>query len=598
MAWGVQAACAAAILAAAAAERLAGDAMADSGHAPHWLIDPQTGCYVFYDDPHPADLAAWSGACVDRMASGVGTATFTVRGRFVESVSGTFVKGAAEGSVRANWADGAHFEGTAAAGRFNGQGVLTTAEGDRFEGQWASDRLNGHGTVVWANGDRYDGEWRDSKASGRGTQVWADGRKYEGEWENDRPNGQGVLTRKDGSRVEGEFVDGEPKAAPASVATAAASNMAEATLPKPAVTSPAQSQAAAVPAPNAPADTLPLSTAHWLQSYAGQKLVAVDGSRMAVALSANGAMREVTPPDGGPQKTYFTFLNSRQGTVSDAADAAHVAGLFRLTDVGLAVDFADGHSELLAPNPAGGLFITTTSPARTSYCTAWYREGYAFSAADREAALAAYASRLGVADAKHTAASGCAAPAPSEADNAGDVSKKDAARRKTHGDRSHRDPPAKTAALVTDDPGAMQTIAVRSAQIHPLDGLIVPQPADAQMAASGGGRDSSAPDEPSRCLSVEADGANWGFRNHCGFAVQFAYCVMPANGNASNACGTGAVAGAVPADSFGVLFPQASLREAEYDFRWIACAGAGGNVVPRLVRTDPPAGQCVRVRAS
>ncbi len=525
---------------------------------------------------------------MDRMANGVGTATFTGRGRFVESVSGTFAKGAAEGSVRANWADGAHFEGNAASGRFNGQGVLTTADGDRFEGQWASDRLNGRGTVVWANGDRYDGDWRDSKASGHGTQVWADGRKYEGEWENDRPNGHGVLTRKDGSNVEGEFVDGEPKAALARVAEAAS--------PKPPAAPAAESHAATGPAQNAAADTAPPSVSHWLESFAGQKLVAVDGSSMAVAVSANGVMREITTPEAASQKTYFTFLNSRQGAVSDTGDATRVAGLFRLTDSGLAVDFVDGHSELLAPNAAGGLSVTTTLPTRTSYCTAWYREGYSFGAADREAALAAYASRLGVVDAKHPAASGCGASAPAEADNAGEAPKKDATRRKARGERSHRDAPAKTAALGSGDAGAIQTIAVRSAQIHPLDGLIVPQAADAQ--AAGAGHDSSAPNEPSRCLSVEADGANWGFRNHCGFAVQFAYCVMPASGKASNSCGTGAIAGAVAADSFGVLFAQASLHEAEYDFRWIACAGAGGNVVPRLVRSDPPAGQCVRVRAS
>jgi hypothetical protein len=522
------------------------------------------------------------------MASGAGTATFTGRGRFVESVSGTFAKGAAEGSVRANWADGAHFEGHAAAGRFNGQGALTTADNDRFEGQWASDRLNGHGTVVWANGDRYDGDWRDSRASGHGTQVWADGRTYEGEWENDRPNGHGVLTRKDGSKVEGEFVDGEPKAAAATVA--------DVVSPTPAAAPAAESVTATGPAQqSAAADAIPLSVSHWLESVAGQKLVAVDGSRMAVAVSANGAVRETTPPEGAPQRTYFTFLNSRQGTVSDTGGAGEVAGLFRLTDAGLAVDYADGHSELLAPNATGGLSVTTTLPSRTSYCTAWYREGYAFSAADREAALAAYASRLGVADAKHPAAPGCGVSVPVGADSAAEAPKKDSGHRKSR-ERSHRDAPAKTAALDSEDFGAGQTITVRSAQIHPLDGLVEPQ--DSVALAAGTGQNSSAPNEPSRCLSVEADGANWGFRNHCGFAVQFAYCVMAATGKASNSCGTGAIAGAVPADSFGVLFPQASLREAEYDFRWIACAGAGGNVVPRLVRSDPPAGQCVRLRAS
>jgi hypothetical protein len=102
---------------------------------------------------------------------------------------------------------------------------------------------------------------------------------------------------------------------------------------------------------------------------------------------------------------------------------------------------------------------------------------------------------------------------------------------------------------------------------------------------------------PSECLSVEADGGIWGFRNHCGFAVQYAYCLKEGAAQ-NNSCAQGATAGAVSANAFNPLFTETSLNQAEHEFRWIACAGANDDIVPRLVRSDPPAGQCMHVRAS
>src|SRR5689334_6784303 len=102
----------------------AGTAAGSEAPPARWVMDSQTGCYVYHVDSRPTDGASWSGACADRAASGIGTAVFTQSGRFVESVSGAFAHGAAQGPVRINWADGSHFEGRLAAGRFSGPGVL------------------------------------------------------------------------------------------------------------------------------------------------------------------------------------------------------------------------------------------------------------------------------------------------------------------------------------------------------------------------------------------------------------------------------------------------------------------------------------------
>lgn len=140
---------------------------------------------------------------------------------------------------------------------------------------------------------------------------------------------------------------------------------------------------------------------------------------------------------------------------------------------------------------------------------------------------------------------------------------------------------------------------VRASDVHLIDGAFsVPGP-DAQPAVKFGMADKSfaSPGSPSQCLSVEADGADVGFRNHCGFEVQFAYCVVDAS-EPARLCGSGAPIGGVIANGFGSLFAERDPKDPEHEFRWIACGGARGDVVPRLVRTDPPAGQCVRARAS
>ena len=99
----------------------------------------------------------------------------------------------------------------------------------------------------------------------------------------------------------------------------------------------------------------------------------------------------------------------------------------------------------------------------------------------------------------------------------------------------------------------------------------------------------------SSCLNVESDGAHWGFRNKCGYSIQYAYCTMDGR-NQLTACKDGFVGGSVAPNGFGVLVADQNLRalNENHDFRWVACQGGAGEVIARLDKSDPPVGRCVR----
>jgi hypothetical protein len=98
----------------------------------------------------------------------------------------------------------------------------------------------------------------------------------------------------------------------------------------------------------------------------------------------------------------------------------------------------------------------------------------------------------------------------------------------------------------------------------------------------------------STCLSVESDGMHWGFRNHCGYSIQYAYCQMSGTDQLAS-CRDGTLSGSVAGNGFGTLVADESLKEkdAVHDFRWVACQGGAGEVIPRLDQTNPPSGRCV-----
>lgn len=557
----------------------AGTVAAAAASAPHWVMDAQTGCYIYHVDSRPADGAFWSGACADRAASGTGTAVFTQSGRFMESISGTFARGAAQGAVRINWADGSHFEGRVAAGRFSGPGALTTASGDRFDGEW-SNADSGRGTIAWTNGDRYEGAWK-----------------------NQQSEGQGVLTRKDGSRIEGEFSAGvlkpvppapvlgtgetkQPPLAGMRVAEASArtdarssTNVGNTAAPEPGIAT----------APDSAPEPKPTILSRWLPDVGGRMLVAADGSSFRAIASGDAVRVEIASATGAAEKTDFKFLNSNQGIVAAGQHPEAVLGTFRVSDSALVAEYADGRTDRLWRDASGALALSSALPDGRSFCTRWYAEGHEFSTAEREAALNEYARQLGVAR-KAKMSQGCVAGAAEEVPAA--------AKRRTHPAPVGNLKTAALAPVTTDEP-----IQVRTAAVQPIDPLPAPVSAEFEPEPISAGIDrqtatwqaDTAPRSdipPQNCLSVRDEDGSWGFQNRCGYDVQFAYCVQ---GLASRSCDADARLGTAAANAFAGLFPESEARNADYGFRWIACKGGRHDVEPRLVRAEPPAGRCLKM---
>ncbi len=581
------------------------------------LKDLKSGCAALEIKAIEADTIAWSGACDGGLANGAGIMAFSNQGKFVESLAANFDKGVLrDGHAVVKWADGSSYDGDEAGARMEGAGLLTTSAGDRFQGQWAHDRLNGRGQVVWTNGDRYDGDWRDGKAEGHGVQLWADGHKYDGDWRNDLPDGHGVVTRKDGSRYEGTFAAGRPinVADIAAEAPAAPTPAADATQPKPAVKVAVNAPSAAASAPSAagPGATQPSTHSSGIDLLAGKKLFAVDGSTLALTPIEGGLTREIDAPNGTVKKDVFAFVNDRQGTVSEGDDRNNVAGVFRLTEKGIATDYADGRQELLILNSAGGVSMMLLAPSAHPYCVAWYPEGHRFSAEERKAALAQYADLLGLSDPHrktHGAPvkSACSAAAgkfddaqllpgslPANPAPLGETRLVPVPLPRPDMQAELGAPPMTGKVLPVSDTGPIE---VRTSTVHLIDA----DPGPNTLASNEPGAAAGVANETgaSGCLSVETDGRHWDFRNRCAYDVQFAYCLMDA-GDPLISCRQGAVAGSVAANGSSALIASQGLAEtnADHDFRWVACGGGAGEVVVRLDRTDPPVGRCVRPGAS
>jgi hypothetical protein len=557
MLWVKRAVLAAALLNCAVPKALADQPLARND--THWLADGKAQCAVFDANARAGDSVSWSGGCDDGLAAGPGTAAFSRDGTVFESFTGSFAKGVAQdGHVVAHWGDGWSYDGNNVHGQFNGAGVLINDSHDRFEGNWVDGKMNGPGVLVRASGERYEGAWKD-----------------------DLPNGKGVLTLADGTRTEGDFVDGK------FVGAAAKSDDPPAASEIKPITGDARPVAK-------PADKASPSNA--FASLSGKTLVGIDGSSIALTLIDGGIERQIAEAGAAPKKTTFTFMTDRMGTVvEDGGTVANVTGFFRLTDNGVEVRYADGRSETLSANDDGVLM--TTEAAGSSGCRSWYPEGHAFSEADKKAALAAYASKLGLQPA--ALHGGCPAAAS--------VPPHEAAEPKSHPDRHAEAKAPGLAAHVAfttsrDKLGDLQAVSVKNSVVHAIDGdmpVVAGPVITADAALPGSMTANSSQRDASHCLTVESDGHDWGFRNACDFAIQFAYCLAkgPEKLTACEADnGVNSVSGSVAANGFGALSADNSLSEkdADHDFRWVACGGGAGEVTAHLTKADPPGGRCDR----
>jgi hypothetical protein len=383
------------------------------------------------------------------------------------------------------------------------------------------------------------------------------------------------------------------------------------------------------------------SDPEWLAGIGSVKLVAVDGSTLSLSPTEGGLAMALTLQNGSTQKSSLAFVSDKLGTISDDGDAGHVTGFFRKTDTGLESQYADGHSTVLVINTAGGMSMTTRSADGQSSCMSWYPPDHVFSDAERKAALDAYAAKLGLsskAKSSGHAAVTCVPAikivknkiAPSATRNLIVTTHPDAMR-----------PKATEISAKGTGTAPLLAIAVRESKVHPIDaptptakprivsalaanfvteppkaksvelGAIehatAAEPATAVSTALSIPQANPAPGVPasapsivppgsgaSDCLSVDSDGASLGFRNHCGYTVQFAFCLQHASEPASN-CSAGSKTGAVSANGFAAILVDTNIKtaDAEHDFRWVACSGDTNNVVAHLDRADPPIGRCV-----
>jgi len=375
---------------------------------------------------------------------------------------------------------------------------------------------------------------------------------------------------------------------------------------------------------NATYQPAPAENPAWLSNVAGTKLVAVDGSTITLTPTEGGLSLILQAPSGAAQKSTFAFMSDKLGTISDDSDLGHVIGFFRETDTGMEAQFADGRTESLVANTAGGISLTMHSSATESSCTSWYPPDHVFGAAEKRAALAAYADRLGIGDhgKKSTprATSSCVPAMRVVKTKDRPVTARNTAPLLTI---SHPVAPAPAAETPVKGSAALIPVVVRNSEVHLIDpakstakpSSAPPAPAPQLIQAS---LQQAAPATPpaaapqttalasipagsgaSDCLSVETNGADVGFRNRCAYGVQFAYCLQKASDPAVT-CDAGSKTGTLAANGFTAVLQDTGIKsaEAEHDFRWVACSGNTNDVVAHLDRADPPAGRCVKASAS
>ncbi|HEX3808382.1 MAG TPA: hypothetical protein VHW02_01685 [Rhizomicrobium sp.] len=325
------------------------------------------------------------------------------------------------------------------------------------------------------------------------------------------------------------------------------------------------------PAASAPVQEQAARAPDWMDGITGKKLVAVDGSTLSFTYTEDGLNRAIVSPSGDTQQSAFAFINEKLGTVSNADASANVVGFFRRVDSGFEVTYADGRIENISAAPDGGVRMTLHAPDNSAYCMGWYPQGHVFNEAERRAALAEYAQKLGLA-----AAAGGTPDASCGPDQQASTETSDNA-------PAQRRHPLKGTSVAMAPPAP---VTVQASVVHAID-------AADQVSANatpGGGASS--------CLRVDSDGAHWGFRNHCGFGVRFSYCLDSADANAS--CNKGTQSGSVAANGFEPLFSQSALKDldAQQNFRWVACGEDGGKIEAKLDQPSPPSGRCIRASAS
>lgn len=319
-----------------------------------------------------------------------------------------------------------------------------------------------------------------------------------------------------------------------------------------------------------------LADSPWTSGLADETLVAVDDSTVTLSPMEGRLVLEYTSHGGLAQKTVFAFVSDKMGTVSDDDGGGKPDGFFRQTDVGVDIQYDDGRTASLFANVADGLTMMRHGMGGETVCVSWYPKDHVFSAAEKHAAVAAFAQSLGVSERQQ------ATPAP----------------KRKH---AHLAPQVQPVANICSPAiKAPRSVTVSNAGVHPIDAPVMATPAPAPVAAAPAPVPVKVTAGPemvpvgtgaSQCLSVEVLGGYVGFRNRCGNDVQVTYCIQKGSDPAVT-CGTGAKLGSVAGSAFTGVF--ADNAAAERDIRWVGCSGGVGEVTPELDRADPPSGRCLK----
>ncbi len=124
-----------------------------------------------------------------------------------DQFEGCWLNGKMNGRGRKRMSNGDVYIGDWKNDKAHGFGIKKFACGDRHEGEYMEDRRCGYGVYVWANGDRFEGQWKDGKMSGKGVKIMSEGDRYDGQWEDDRAHGWGIKYFRNGDRHEGMYVN-------------------------------------------------------------------------------------------------------------------------------------------------------------------------------------------------------------------------------------------------------------------------------------------------------------------------------------------------------------------------------------------------------
>ena len=313
-----------------------------------------------------------------------------------------------------------------------------------------------------------------------------------------------------------------------------------------------------------------------------------------MTLIDGGIERQITDTGAQPKKTTFTFMNDRLGTVvEDGGDAAgaNVTGFFRLTDTGVEVRYADGRGEMLTATPDGGVLMQRSAASGQASCRSLVSRWAQLQRSRQEAGPGRICQPAGAwtralrrdASRRRGHRRCCSLPIPG---------------RKNHPARIK--PVSLTAPSRLSAPAKLDTllpVTVKDSAVHTIDAatppVVMTRLPSPLVTLPAGQRDAST------CLKVESDGSHWGFRNACGFSVQFSYCMWRGSEPLA-ACGgwhgAHAISGSVAANGLATLTTDTSFSEkdGDHDFRWVACDGGAGEVVAHLERADPPSGRCER----